>query len=530
VTVAGIRQPVGLTARRRLTIAALAAIGWAVSRAGVSEIVNGGGWPSFARFWAAAARPELAREFVALAAEATVVTLGFAVLGTVLAVILGAAGAPAMSKLIGSTGRVRRVSLAVGAVLRSVHEIIWALLLVQVLGFDPLVAVLALGIPFGAVAAKVFADTIDEADPGPYRALVASGSPRLSALLYGVVPSIRGELISYSFYRFECAIRSAAVLGVIGAGGLGFQLDLSFESLRYHEIWTLIVALMILSGLADWWSTSVRRATSPVVGRVSVLAVVALVPLSAWWVGLDPRGLWSERTRRLAADLVGRLVPVRLGPGGWSELVGATVDTLAMSVLALVIAVAGGLVVGVMASRGDGPSGSDWPVGLGLRLGARLVLLLLRAVPAPVWAFLMVLVLFPGLWPGAVALGLYNLGVLGRLFAEAIDERDQGPTRALARTGASAVQALAYGTLPTASPRLVSLALYRWEVIVRETVVVGVVGAGGLGQLINDHLAARDFAAVSGAVLALVGVAVAIDRVSGWVRHILRSPSPSLDM
>ena len=515
MTVAGLRPPVTLTARRRLAIGAVAVLGWAVSRAGTSGVVNGGGWPSFARFWAAVVRPELGWEFLTLTAEATAVTLGFAVLGTVLAVALGAVGAPSMSKLLSRRGWLLRVGVVAGAVPRSVHEIIWALLLIQVFGFDPLVAVLALGIPFGAVAAKVFAETIDEADHGPYHTLVASGSPRLSALFYGVVPSIRGELISYCFYRFECAIRSAAVLGVIGAGGLGFQLDLSFETLRYHEIWTLIVALMVLSGLADWWSSSVRRAASPVVGRASLVAVAVLIAVSGWWVGLDAHALWSDRTRRLAIDLIGRLVPTRLGPGGWGELVGATVDTVAMSVLALVIAVGGGLVLGSIATRQDRTTG---PVGL----VARLAMLLLRAVPAPIWAFLMVLILFPGLWPGAVALGLYNLGVLGRLFAEAIDERDQGPADALARTGASPIQVFAYGTLPAAGPRLVALALYRWEVIVRETVVVGVVGAGGLGQLINEHLAARDFAAVSGAVVALIAVSVAIDRVSATVRRVLR--------
>ena len=152
----------------------------------------------------------------------------------------------------------------------------------------------------------------------------------------------------------------------------------------------------------------------------------------------------------------------------------------------------------------------------------RFALLLARAVPAPMWAFLAVLILFPGLWPGAVGLGIYNLGVLGRLFADVIEDRDTAATDQLLLTGAGPTTALLYGALPSVAPRIVALALYRWEVIVRETVVVGVVGAGGLGQLINDHLVARDFSAVSGAVLALIALTVLADLVGSRLRRQLR--------
>ena len=138
------------------------------------------------------------------------------------------------------------------------------------------------------------------------------------------------------------------------------------------------------------------------------------------------------------------------------------------------------------------------------------------------WAFLAVLVLFPGLWPGAVGLGIYNLGVLGRLFADVFEDRDTAATDQLLVTGAGPTTAFVYGALPTVAGRMVALALYRWEVIVRETVVVGVVGAGGLGQLINDHLVARDFSAVSGAVLALIGLTVIVDSLGSRLRHQLR--------
>ncbi len=513
----------GWTPRRWIGLGALAALGWAVARAGVGDgIVNTRGFGAFGRFWAGAADPELGVEFLTLTLDAAAVTLAYAVLGTVLSLVLAAGGALALSELVAGNHPLARAARVAVAVPRAVHELVVALLLIQILGFDPLVAVLAIGIPFGAVSAKVFADAIDEADPRPYRALRQGGARRLPALWYGVLPSISGDLVSYSFYRFECGIRSAAVLGVIGAGGLGFQLDLSFETLRYGEMWTLIAALVVLSGLADGWSAWLRRDRNGARRRRSLVALGLLVPLSWWWVALDPSTLWSARSRELAVDLADRLVPVRLGPGGWAELAAATVDTVAMSILALTLAAGGGLAAALMAARPTGRTARTGPVGRLARAAVRAALLLFRAVPAPIWAFLLVLILFPGPWPGAAALGLYNLGVLGRLFAEAVEERDSGPTEAVTLLGAGPLARLTYAILPTAGPRLAAIALYRWEVIVRETVLVGVVGAGGLGQLLRDHLAARDFAAIGSVVLAVAALAVITDLLSSRIRRHLR--------
>ncbi|MCB0992936.1 MAG: ABC transporter permease subunit [Acidimicrobiales bacterium] len=510
------------SARRRVAIAMAAALVWATFEAGVgSEVLNGGGWPSFWRFWRAVISPELSVEFLRLTADAALTTLGFAVLGTALSLLLGAGGALLTSELVAGTGAWQRWWRAVMVIPRAVHEVLWALLLIQVLGFDPLVAVIAIGVPFGAVTTKVFAETIDEADRAPYHALRACGAGRLSALAYGVLPNIAGELTSYAFYRFECAIRSAAVLGVIGAGGLGFQLDLSFESLRYREIWTLVAALMLLSGLADWWSARVRTSTVTS-NRYSVLAAVGLIPFSWWIVDLSVSSLWSGRTPRLAADLVADLFPPTTGPGGLGELIDASLATVAMSVLSVAIAAGGALLLGAAAARSRFTTSRRTLRSSLVAPAARLTLLLFRAVPAPVWAFLFVLVLYPGTWPGAVALGVYNLGVVGRLFAETFEEADPHPARRIRASGAPDTSAFLYGTLPVAAPRLASLTLYRWEVMTRETVVVGVVGAGGLGQLINEHLAARDFAAVAGALMAMVVIAVVIDGASSVIRRALR--------
>ena len=279
---------------------------------------------------------------------------------------------------------------------------------------------------------------------------------------------------------------------------------------------------MILSGLIDRWSTVIRRSSEQTVNRLSIAAVALLVPLSAWWTGLDPTVLWDERTFRLGRGLLADLFSPVLGPGGFGELFRATVDTAALSILALVLSAVGGFALALVARRRTETLASPTPFTEATGFLTRIFLLLARSVPAPIWAFLAVLVFFPGLWPGAIGLAIYNLGVIGRLFAEAIEETDTAPTDQLLATGSGRLSALLYGSIPAVSPRLVALSVYRFEVIVRETVVVGVVGAGGLGQLLNDHLVARDFSAVTSVIVVLTIAAIAVDALGNRLRHQLR--------
>lgn len=497
------------------------------NRAGLSQV---------RRFFTAAVRPELDGDFLALVWRESLVTVSYAVLGTALAMVLGLAGSVVLARRSWTVPGVVRPSpgwqlvRAAAVVPRSVHEVVWGLLLLNVLGLDPLVAVLAIGIPFGAITAKVFADAIDDADGTTFDALRAAGAGRVTALAYGIWPAIRSDLVSYGFYRFECSIRSAAVLGIVGAGGLGFQLSLSFTSLRYGEVWTALWALVALNGAADAWSGWVRRRSPTVLAadgaRLSTGArrsaafatgtvLVPAIVLSWWWLGLAPVNLWSARTQDQLAYLGDELLPPTLR-SGWSTIIEQALDTLVLSVLAMVLAFIGAAVVALVASGTASPGG--WP-GAVLRAATRGLLLLTRAIPSPVWAVVALFVLFPGPWPGAVALGVYNLGVLGRLLAEALEGVDDGPALALRGAGASPLVAAAYATLPAALDRFASLALYRWEVTIRESVVVGLVGAGGLGRALDEELSSFAWSHVTGILLALVAVTFVVDVTSTALRR-----------
>jgi phosphonate transport system permease protein len=540
--------PTGRAGPRTWLVVLVVAVVWSLLRAGVGrrELVNGGGWTLVGRFLDAALHPELSRPFLRLTWEATWTTLSYAVLGTALSVGVGLVLGVVASEgwwqgRAGPGGRRRRHTrwLLLRAVLslpRGVHEVVWGLLLVTVLGLDPLVAILAIAIPYGAITAKVYAELFDETPRRALDAVRATGAGRIQSFAYTVLPQSVPDMVSYGFYRFECSIRAAAILGIIGAGGLGFQLALSFQSLRYGEMWTLIYALVLVSGLADLWSSALRRRTrstlppgpagpggaGPRPGRdrlamASALGAALLVLVALWHLRVDVTSLWADKARTLAAGVAASSWPPDLGPANLSRLASLSLETLEMSLVATAVASLGGAAF-AFAAAGRARSA----LGRAAGLASRGVLLLCRAIPPPVWALVLLFVLFPGPLPGALALGAYNFGILGRLMAEAVENLDERPARALRAQGASGRQALLYGVGPAALPRFVAYSLYRWEVTVRETVVVGLVGAGGLGRLLAEQLAAFDYGGVAATLLALVLLTFVGDMMGSAVRRSLR--------
>ncbi len=537
--------------RRAWALAVGALVAWSIVKAGVDpgQLVNERGWSQLVAFFSAMLSPDLSTAMLELTVRESAVTVGYALLGTALAVIIGVAFGPLLterlwSPLHGRMGR-GRVGWAVGRVLlvvpRSMHEVVFGLFLVNILGLNPLVAVLAIGIPFGAVTAKVFAELLDEVPRDAELAMRAAGAGRITALTFATVPQALTDLLSYTFYRFECSLRSAAVLGIVGAGGLGFQLALSFQSLRYNEMWTLLWALILLSGLADRWSSAVRRRRNAIAAethvrttaadgpdgdrllRLSAVALAASLPIAYWRLGIDIGSLWDDRARLLIGELVSDGWPPEIGTGGLRGLIDDSLDTIALAVLSLAMAFVVASPLAFLAQRPSGQaSGPGAVVRSVVSAAIRFVLLIGRSVPPPVWAFVVVFVLFPGLWPGAVALAVYNTGVLGRLQGEVVENMDQRPADQLAASGATAPVAWTVATVPAVAGRFVALGLYRWEVAIRETVIVGVVGAAGLGRRLDQQTAAFNYDGIVATVVALFMVTVAVDLASASIRRSIR--------
>lgn len=150
-------------------------------------------------------------------------------------------------------------SRALIGVMRSIHELIWAVLFLAALGLSDLSAVFAIAIPYAGTLAKVFSEMLDEAPRGPALALRSTGASPAQVFAFGLLPRALPDMAAYTLYRFECALRSSAILGFFGWPTLGYHLKLEWGNYDFPEVWTFLYALLILVFAVDWWSGSLRK-------------------------------------------------------------------------------------------------------------------------------------------------------------------------------------------------------------------------------------------------------------------------------
>ena len=221
------------------------------------------------QFLAGFVPPRLDAEFLALVARETWRTVAIATAGMTLGLAIGwplallAARSLSISGLAGRMALLpaclRMVVRAVLVALRSIPELVWALVFVRVVGLGPTAGVLAIGLTYGGMLGKVYGEILDSGETGAARALLRNGSGRLQAFFYALLPQNASELTSYTVYRWECAIRSSAVLGFVGAGGLGQQMDNAMKMFNGAEVCTLLIVFILLVALTDRISGLLRR-------------------------------------------------------------------------------------------------------------------------------------------------------------------------------------------------------------------------------------------------------------------------------
>jgi phosphonate transport system permease protein len=211
-------------------------------------------------------------EFMQMVVKETWRTVAMATAGVTLALMLAipmslmATRVLSLSALTGRMDRwpavLRWCVRATLILLRSIPELVWALVFVRVVGLGPTAGVLAIALTYGGMLGKVYAEILESGESHATHTLMRNGSGRLQAFVYALLPTHAAELASYTVYRWECAIRSSVVLGFVGAGGLGQQLDNSMKMFNGGEVATLLLIFIVLVALADSVSAWLRRALS----------------------------------------------------------------------------------------------------------------------------------------------------------------------------------------------------------------------------------------------------------------------------
>jgi len=201
--------------------------------------------------------PELSAAFLARTGSSMLETFAVSAVGTLCAAVLGFALALPASGLYGTAPRALARFLL--NLLRSIPELVWATLTVLAAGLGPFAGTLALALHTAGVLGRLFAEALENAPATPARALAEAGTPPALAFVYGTLPCVRPQFLAYSLYRWETNIRMAAILGFVGAGGLGQMLYYELSLFHLPQACTVIFAMLALAALVDTASALLRR-------------------------------------------------------------------------------------------------------------------------------------------------------------------------------------------------------------------------------------------------------------------------------
>ncbi|GIU29421.1 ABC transporter permease [Shewanella schlegeliana] len=425
-------------------------------------------------------------------------TVSFALLGILIALILGAPLALVYHK---------PYVAAFCAFIRSIHEIFWALLFLQIFGLSPLTGILAIALPFAATFARVFSDILQQSPITTLQTL-PHGTDRVSRYLYGRLAHVLVSVRAYVRYRFECALRSSAVLGFVGMPTLGFYLETAFRQGHYHQGAALLMLFIALIGTIPYWC---RLKLLPFYFILAIWALPEIPNIDGALIwrflsqdilppmfqnqtfqshGLQSSGMSGAEILSQFGDWLISLLSEQALPG--------IIATLLLAVAALGMSHIFALVASAI---------SDKRLSGGVIAQTnRFLLLILRSVPEYIFAFVFMLLLGPSMLPAILALAIHNGALIAYLTVRHADNV------AVSAHFNHKIDGYGYEVLPAIYPNMMALLFYRFEVILRETAILGMLGIATLGFYIDSNFAEIRFngALVLMFVTALLNIAVDI--------------------
>jgi phosphonate transport system permease protein len=435
--------------------------------------------------------------------EVVLQTAAFALLGVFSAAVLGFGLALAFHW--------RAVRMCC-AIIRAVHELFWALIFLQIFGLTPLTGVLAIAIPFSGVFGKVYAEILEEADQAPLK-ILPSGTGRVAQFLFARIPDVWAHFYSYTLYRFECGLRSSAILGFVGLPTVGFHLESAFKQGNYSEASALLIVFYALIATLRFW---MRRRLIPLYLLAALFLLAEGAPIH-----------WHNIVTFFTHDVI----PYPLRAGTWSdattwnnfwnwctqlfgdEALPGAMATILLSQIALTL-------TGVLA-LGFYPLISRRFFGVISRNVGHVFLVIARSTPEYILAYIFLQLWGPSMLPAILALALHNAAIIGHLIGRHTDELTLRPDHP------HGLNLYAFETTPRVYGQFLAFLFYRWEVIARETAILGMLGIYTLGFYVDSAFQEIRFdrAFVLIGFTALLNVA--IDIISRRLRAHLRLQTSS---
>ncbi|MGU3499934.1 phosphonate ABC transporter, permease protein PhnE [Mycobacterium sp. C31M] len=445
-------------------------------------------------------------------------TLLMAVLGTVLAAIASVPLAFMAARNTTPHPAMYAVSRGFITFCRAMPDLLFAVLFVRALGIGVLPGILALALHSIGMLGKLFADAIEQTDAGPREAVRSTGAGYFREMLNAVVPQVIPSWIGTFVYRIDINLRMSVVLGFVGAGGIGFALQDALRGLIYPRALGIVAVILVIIVAMELLAIFIRRMLLTSDGlnpsrdrvvRFSFSGLLIGTTLASFVVlEINPLSLFTWVGPSL--EVFTRMIPPNFDALG-ADLFVAAAQTVAIGVVATAIGVVLSIPVGILAARNIAPNATLYWL-------ARGWILLVRAVPELILAVVFVAALGLGPIAGTCALSIGSIGFLAKLVADAVEEIDPGPLEAVRSVGGGWWKTLFSAVIPQSMPALIGSSLYLFDVNVRTSTILGIVGAGGIGFLLFESIRTLNFDVAGAIVLIIFVIVYSIERLSGWIR------------
>ena len=540
------QRRVARAAGQGIVVACLVAWAAVVAEVHPSRLVNEESARALSGFVRGMFPPDFSFDFLAVVGVAIARTLAIAIAGTSLAVVLalplGFLATPSLFRrgiVVASEpespGKRARALASLGArgvlrFLRAVPDVMWGVLFVVAIGLGPLAGTLALGVAYAGVLGRVYADVFESVDPGPVEAIHATGAGRVGVFVTAVWPQALGSVIAYTLYSFECCVRAASVLGFIGAGGIGNEINISMRLFDYRQVLTLILAYLLVVFASELGSRALRGRFSQGSGRVSmspsrsgIIGVAVFVTILASFVSVGFFSMDLEGAASRALRFASSLWPLDLSRSFLASLGAPILQTIAIALMGTLFGVllGGALTLPAAIRVASSSIGARTSGSLAVALldrGARTLLAVLRSIPEMLWVLLCIVAIGLGPFAGTVAVGLHTAGVLGKLYADALEEAPRGPVDAVRASGGTGWACFLWAVLPQARATLTTYTLLRFEANLRAATVLGLVGGGGIGLILYNDIQLGFYDRVGTLMIVVYGLIAASDALTDRLR------------
>ena len=391
-----------------------------------------------------------------------------------------------------------RISLAFT---RAIHEIFWALLFLQIFGLNTITALLAIILPYSATLGKVYAEILEEHDSFP-KELHVKG--KISSFLYTKLPDALPHLISYTLYRFECALKSTAILGFIGLMTLGYYLQGSFMQGNYGEVWLLLILFYLIIATIKYWFT---KYSTPF-----------LVIASFFYLDFISGFSIENLTRFLTNDIIPS--PIRKNQSAeelYTWFANITTHELIPGVLNTIVLTQVALIVTAIIAIFSFPLISKRFSNLPTRFGGGILLVILRSTPEYILAYLFLQIWGPSMLPAVLALALHNGAIIGFIIGQQSNE-----LKLRIDTTKKRIELFGFEIVPRIYSSFLAFLFYRWEVIMRESAILGILGIHTLGFFIDSAISDIRLDKVVILLFFTALLNILVDYISRYVRNYLR--------